>query len=232
MGYFAGMTQLFVILVFGWCAQAGEITTNAFRVHSAPGWLRRTRMEKITNRIQTKLEWTVVRSDVFFYEDPEAYAAAQKLGPRAVAVTKHSNGVSKIHIGPAVTDKNFDEIFAHEVVHVIIEQKYKGAIPKWFEEGLANHLSKSAAVDYKWLVGFDFPEDVRDLAHPFDGASEEIRYRYKASQALAEMLAKKCDLENLLRLSVRRKMEDYIRTYCEIPDLNEAYRAWVKKKSS
>jgi hypothetical protein len=59
-----------------------------------------------------------------------------------------------------------------------------------------------------------------------------VLYRYKASQAFAEMLAGKCDLQNLIRLSVERKMEDYMATYCEIKDLNQAFRDWVKKKAS
>ncbi len=219
---------LLIVCHSGW---SKELVTNAFEVHNAPEWLKRTRVEKITDRIQTKLEWTVRRSSVFYHPTQGSYSKAQNLGPRAIAVTRHQSGKSQIHLGPKVNDENFDEIFAHEVVHVIIEQKYKGAIPKWFEEGLANHLSKAPPVDYKWLVKFDFPKDVRELAHPFDGADENIRYSYKASQALAEMLAKKCDLENLLRLSVERKMEDYIRTYCEIPDLNLAFQKWVKGKA-
>src|SRR5690606_14376126 len=109
--------------------------------------------------------------------------------------------------------------------------KYKSAIPKWLEEGLANHLSRAKKVDYRWLASQPFPEDVRDLAHPFKGDASQVSYRYKASQAFAEMLDKKCDLQNLIRLSVERNMEDYIRRYCEIPDLNLAFREWVKKQA-
>ena len=69
------------------------------------------------------------------------------------------------------------------------------------------------------------------MAHPFSGAAADVRYRYKASQAFAEMLAKKCDLEELIRLSVTRKMEDYMKSYCEIKDLNAAFHDWVKKKA-
>src|SRR5690606_18961288 len=103
---------------------------------------------------------------------------------------------------------------------------------KWLEEGLANHLSKMQPVDYKWLAQQPFPNDVRELAHPFKGDATLVSYRYKASQAFAEMLNKKCDLQNLIRLSVQRKMEDYMRTYCEIKDLNKAFQDWVKKKAA
>ncbi len=58
-----------------------------------------------------------------------------------------------------------------------------------------------------------------------------IGYRYTASQALAEMLDKKCDLENLIRISFKRDMETYIRNTCAIQDLNSTYQEWVKKKA-
>jgi hypothetical protein len=142
-----------------------------------------------------------------------------------------ANGTASVHLGPDVNDKNFDDVFGHEMVHVIVFQKYKDSIPKWLEEGLANHLAKRGNVDYKWLAKQPFPDDVREMAHPFKGSAALISYRYMASQAFAEMLQKKCELENLIRLSVQRKMEDYMRTYCEIKDLNVAFRDWVKKKA-
>ncbi len=58
-----------------------------------------------------------------------------------------------------------------------------------------------------------------------------VHFRYKASQALAEMLDKKCGLEKLIHMSLERNMEDYFKTYCEIDDLNQAFRAWIEKKS-
>lgn len=211
---------------------AKEITTNEVVIQDAPNWLTQTRVEKVTDRIQQKLEWTTRKVKVRFYDSPESYAKAQSLGPKAVAVTINANGTSTVHFGPKVTDELFDEIFAHELVHVIIFQKYKDAIPKWLEEGLANHLAKRGRVDYRWLAKQPYPSDVKQLAHPFSGSSDGISYRYKASQAVAEMLNKKCDLENLIRLSVQRKMENYIETYCEIKDLNMAFKDWVKKQST
>ena len=73
-----------------------------------------------------------------------------------------------------------------------------------------------------------FPADVRRLVHPVSGSVENIHYNYMASQALAEMIAKKCDLANLLRLSVGTSMEGYLDTYCEIHDLNADFHKWVK----
>jgi len=116
-------------------------------------------------------------------------------------------------------------------VHIIIYQKYKEAIPKWLEEGLANYLAKQGQVNYQWLAAHPFPKDVRGLTHPYDGDVDSIHYHYMASQALVEMIAKKCDLTNLLRLSVGRNLDAYLDTYCEIKDLNAAYQKWVKAKS-
>ncbi len=221
----------FLLIGFSNFAQAKEIRTNEVTMPNAPEWLQQTRVEKVTDRIQNKLEWSTRRVVVHWYSTPEDFDRAHGMGPLAAAVTKQSGGVTTVHMGPTVTTKNFDEIFGHELVHVIINQKYKDAIPKWLEEGLANHLAMRGKVDYKWLASQPYPEDVRELAHPFKGSFALISYRYKASQALAEMLAKKCDLENLIRLSVQRKMEDYIVTYCEIKDLNVAFKDWVKKKA-
>lgn len=210
---------------------AKEIETNAVTIANAPEWLMRTRVEKIIDRMQTKLEWTIRKSKVFFYSSPEEYDQAHHLGQWALAVTVSRDGTSVVHMGPNINTKNFDEVFGHELVHVIIKQKYSGAIPGWLEEGLANHLAKADKVDYKWLAKQPQVQDVTELAHPFGSRSAAgVLYRYKASQALAEMLSRKCDLENLIRLSVERKMEDYIKTYCEINDLNKAFADWVAKR--
>ena len=222
----------FLLVLAGPWAQAKQIQTNAVTMAEAPEWLKTPRVEKVTDRIQQKLEWTIRRIDVRWYTKSEDYERAHRLGPLATAVTVHSNGISVVHMGPRVDTENFDEVFGHELVHVIINQKYKDSIPKWLEEGLANHIASRGKVDYKWLAKQPFPNDVKELAHPFSGTISGISYRYKASQAFAEMLAKRCDLYNLIRLSVQRKMEDYMVTYCEIKDLNAAFRDWVKKKST
>lgn len=224
---------LFAIL-FTFCQSlfAKDIVTNEVVVHDAPDWLKQPRVEKVIDHVQMHLEWTIRKINVNWYPTQEAYDKVQNLGPLSLAVTKYDGGTASVHIGPKVNEKNFDETFGHELVHVIVFQKYKGAIPKWLEEGLANHFSRTEKVDYKSLAKHPFPDDVHNLAHPFSGSAEDIVYRYQASQAFAEMLAKKCDLEELIRLSVTRKMEDYMRTYCEIKDLNAAFHEWVKKKAA
>lgn len=222
---------MILALLFSLAAHGKPIVTNEFEIPSAPDWLKQPRVERVTDHVQHKLEWTTRKTNVTFYSTPEAYQKAQNLGPESLAVTKYDGGKASIHLGPLVGDKNFDEVFGHELVHVIVFQKYKDSIPKWLEEGLANYFSSPWKIDYKWLAQQPFPTDVRELAHPMHGSAMEIDYRYKASQAFAEMLAKKCDLEELIRLSVTRKMEDYMRTYCEITDLNAAFKKWVLSKA-
>jgi len=222
--------MIFILLSLAMTAFAHDIQTNAVNMPNAPEWLKRTRVEKVTDRIQTQLEWTIRKIEVRWYKDEASFQKSHRLGPGARAVTNKSTGV--IHMGPSVTTAEFDSVFGHELVHVILGQKYKDAVPGWVEEGLANHLAKHGRVDYRWLAGQPFPEDVRKLAHPFTGTVSSPRYHYQASQALAEMIAKKCDMANLLRLSVGMKMDNYLNTYCEIKDLNADFRKWVKSKGS
>lgn len=227
------MRAFFFVFVIGVSpfANAKSLKTNEINMPNAPDWLTQTRVEKVTGKIQNKLEWATRRVTVNIYRDDAGFEKAQSLGPLALALTKTENGVTTVHLGPRVTNANFDEVFGHELVHVIIVQKYKDAIPKWLEEGLANHLAARGKVDYHWLARQPFPAEITELAHPFKGSAASISYRYKASQALAEMLQKKCELENLIRLSVRREMEKYIKTYCGIQDLNAAFKEWVNTQA-
>jgi hypothetical protein len=224
------MTSLFAMSSLS--ALGKEITTNAVEMTDAPDWLKTPRVEKVTDHIQNILEWSTHKINVHWYTTQAEFEKVHTFGPLVLAITKHDATTATMYIGPQVNEKNFDEVFGHELVHVIVFQKYKDSIPKWLEEGLANHFSRTEKVDYKWLAQQPFPDDVHNLAHPFNGSSSDILYRYRASQAFAEMLAKKCDLEVLIRLSITRKMEDFMKTYCEINDLNAAFRDWVKKKAA
>ena len=203
--------------------------TNAIVMDPAPEWLTMNRVDKITQRIQRDLEWTIRRVNVKWYSDQDSFEASHNLGPAVRAVTFKKN--QRIYLGPKVTKENFDQIFTHELVHVISFQKYKRSIPKWLEEGLANHLAKKKPVNYTWLASQPFPEDVRSMTHPLRGTRQQAIYKYISSQALAEMLDKKCKLERLLQLSVERNMDDYIKTYCEISDLTDTYTKWVKAQA-
>ncbi len=224
------MTLLFLLFSYMHFSYGNVMRTNAVIIEGAPDWLKSPRVERVTGRIQHKLEWSTRRVKVQWFTTKSSFENAHNLGPSAAAVTKYTNGEATILIGPSVTTDNFDKLFGHELVHVIVYQKYKSAIPKWFEEGLANHLSKTEPVNYKWLAAQPAIKDFHELAHPQSGSVSGIVYRYKASQAFAEMLDKKCKLDNLIRLSVERKMEDYIKTYCKIDDLNKAFKDWITSK--
>lgn len=226
---FPMLKVLLVLLVAGPTAFAHDIQTNAVNMPDAPAWLMRTRVERVTDRMQTQLEWTVRKIEVRWYKDEASFQRAQSLGPGVLAVTNKSTGI--VHLGPKISSENFDSVFGHELAHVIIGQKYKTAIPPWVEEGLANHIAKHGKVDYAWLAKQPFPDDVRKLSHPFTGIVSSARYHYQASQALAEMISKKCDMANLLRLSVGMNMDSYLDTYCEIKDLNADFKIWIKKKA-
>jgi hypothetical protein len=221
-------TILFFALFLSAGLHAKEIDSNSVRMPNAPDWLTRNRVEAVTDRIQTALEWTIRKIEVSWYSDQGAFQKEHSLGPLAMAVSRKRD--STIHLGPNVTKANFDTVFGHELVHIILYQKYADAVPKWLEEGLANHLAKHGKVDYAWLGARPFPADVRQLLHPYKSSAEATRYHYMASQALIEMIAKKCDLTNLLRLSVGEKLESYLQTYCEITDINSAFKQWVKKR--
>ena len=134
-------------------AFAAELEINAVRMIDQPAWVTRPRVERTIDRIQTELEWSIRRTPVRWFTGQAKFERAHGLGPLAMAVTLNAD--ASILLGPKVTPENFDRTFAHELVHVILRQKYKDAVPKWLEEGLANHLAKGSAkmpsVDYAWL---------------------------------------------------------------------------------
>jgi hypothetical protein len=220
---------LFLAFVLSFNLSAKEIDTNSVIMKNAPDWMSRNRAEKIIDRMQMHLEWTIRKANVIWYTSVDEFIKAHSLGPNVVAVSRQRDNT--IHLGPKVDNVNFDQIFGHELVHIIFFQKYKEAIPQWLEEGLANYYSKRGKVDYGWLAKKPFPPDVRQLTHPHRGTVDDMHYHYQASHALAEMIAKKCDLPNLLRLSVGMKMDDYLKTYCEINDLNGEFKKWILARS-
>ena len=121
----------------------------------APDWLKRTRVDKITDRIQRYMEWSIRRIQVHWHSEQKSFEKVHTLGPNVTAVSL--SRTQEIHLGPKVKNENFDQIFAHELVHIISFQKYKGAIPKWLEEGLANHFAKKEKVNYTLLASKPLP---------------------------------------------------------------------------
>lgn len=216
---------------------AQEILTNETRFSNAPSWLTPRAVEKAVAKVQRIMEWDIRRVNVRFHSDAQAFQALHGFGPTVRAVTYVDK--NQIELGPPVNSSNFEFIFGHELVHVILWQKYKAAIPKWLDEGLANYVPGKDLniVDYSWLANQAFP-DVRDLVHPFQATPSRksppvsSRYHYQASTALIELIASKCSLRDLLQLSVGEKLESYLSTYCRIPDINESFKSWVKTKGT
>lgn len=214
------------------------IQTNEATFTNVPSWLKRSRAQRIIDRTQSRLEWTIRKINVRFFSNLEDYSKAHPLGPHAVAVTINRRSGSEVILGPKVTSEHFDSTFAHELVHVIIFQKYGPAIPKWLEEGLANHIARAGKVDYRWLAEQPKLTTLSELSHPMaqDGEgtraldAKSIRYRYVASQAFAELLNRKCSLENLVRLSVGRSVENYLATLCEVKDPVSELNRWISSK--
>lgn len=218
-------------------ASAAEITTNEISMHGAPAWLTQTRVENVVSKIQTKLEWDIRKINVFWYPDEYTFLQASGLGSSAVVAFSRKQDQT-VHLGPRVTTANFDSVFGHELVHIILYQKYKNAIPSWLDEGLANFVSKHGTIDYKWLAKQP-PGDVHLLAHPFApggpwtaDAPNRVRFCYEASTALMEMITSRCTLEDILQLSLGSKLENYLSTLCGISDLNGDFRAWVQRKAA
>lgn len=206
----------------------GPIELNQVVVQNPPKWLRASRVQKIVDKIQGYLEWDIRKVQVRFFADQKAFEAAHGLGPTVRAAAKRAD--QSVYLGPKVDDGNFDGVFGHELVHVVVFQKYKDAIPKWLDEGLANHVSRKEPVDFAYLASRP-GRDIAKMDHPFEGG-EDPKYVYQASTAVMQMIAERCSLKDLLQLSVGRKLEDYLKTYCEISQLSSDFHAWVKKKAS
>ncbi len=223
-------TILFLVaLALSASLKAGEIKTNSVRMAAPPDWVTPGRVNSVVDHIQPMMEWNIRRIEVSWYNDQADFEKVHGLGPLVLAMSRKSD--NSVHLGPRIKKENFDAVFGHELVHIISYQKYKDAIPKWLEEGLANHLSHMSKVDYAWLAKHPAPNDVRDLTHPFNGSDDHVRYHYMASQALMEMISGKCELTNLLRMSVRRKLEDKLDTLCGIKDITKEFNLWVAKKN-
>ncbi len=227
------MKILFVIflLVSVRTIHAKEFKTNSLHIAGAPQWVSAKVVGRVTEKIELKLEWKTRRVSVIWHQDHDTYNKAHSLGPLAAAVTIKAKGKSVIHIGPEVNKGDYAQILGHELVHVIFFQKYKGAIPPWLEEGFANFLSRKTKVDLNWLQKQKLPDNVKEMGHPYQGGKVDIHLHYKVSQALVEMLDDRCDLSRLLRLSVQRKIETFIRQTCGISDINAEFKKWIKKKA-
>jgi hypothetical protein len=214
-----------------WAKEMGtpKMDTNETFFSNPPTWLKASRVEKVVRKIQSAMEWDIRKVTVKWYTSQEEFQKFHGYDATVLAVSQKPENT--IHLGPRVTESNFDPIFGHELVHIILFQKYKDSVPKWLEEGLANHLSRHGNVDYAWLAKQP-PQDIQSLVHPFMGSNTSSRYHYQASTAAIEMIASKCSLKDLLQLSVGTQLENYLSTFCNLDDVNASFQKWLKKKSS
>ncbi len=173
------MNKYIASLLFLFSSQgfSAELLTNCARFIDAPKWLTMNRVNKVAEPVENLMEWSTRRVEVTWFQDQAAFQNAHGLGPAALAVSMR--GQNKIYLGPRVTEQNFNQIFGHELVHVISAQKYKQAIPSWLEEGVANYISKNGKVNYQKLAGFELG-DVSELGHPMRGYASMIQTRYQA----------------------------------------------------
>lgn len=213
--------------------QSAEALADVVRAVSAPTWATASRIQKVVGQMENKLEWDLRRITLTFYSGDSGTALFQKkfTHPEILGVTVLAD--QSVHLSPRVTATNFDTVFAHELVHVILKQKYKDAIPKWLEEGLANHLAnhgKLGPTEYGELAARPTLPPVRSLAHPFKSPLPIVQH-YRYSRAALLYIASKCPLDELLQLSVGKKLENYLSTFCQIKDLDLEVQAFVKKKA-
>jgi hypothetical protein len=203
-----------------------SISTGSLELQSPPSWVSPNRVERVTERVQNTLEWQTRRVKVLFYADEARFRKAHGLSGDILGFTREREQI--IHLGPAVQSSNFDEVLGHELAHIILFQKYKGAIPPWMVEGLANKAAGRKPVDYAWLARQKLPP-VRTLRHPFRDASS--RLHYQLSTAAVEMLQRKCDFPDLLQMSLKGGVEPRIASLCGITDLDRAVREWVSARA-
>ena len=229
------LLMLATFLFFQATAQAQTIETNELVIHNAPSWLTSSRVQSVVDGVQTTMEWDIRKIQVTWYTDPAEFEKLHGTGASVLAFARRTDNT--LHVGPRVDSSNFDGVFGHELVHIIVFQKYRNAIPGWLDEGLANYAAKRVSIDYNWLAREPY-RDVSTLTHPFQGANTSgvtiptsARYSYMASTSLMEMIAHHCDIHDLLQLSVGKKLETYLGTFCDISDVNTEFQKWIKSKA-
>ncbi len=209
---------------------AKTIDTNAVQIENAPEWVTESSVEQAVSRIQDKLEWDIRKVKAYWVESLAEFDRKHGFGTSVTAFSLKKENI--IYLSPRITREKFEGTLGHELVHVILYQKYKNAIPLWIEEGLANFLAKNARADYSQLKGKKLPQ-YRSMGHPFkklnQGFSSDTYYT--VSLALTKMLAAKCDLLDLLQLSVGKNLETRIAKTCEISDIQKDFEKWVQSKA-
>jgi len=208
-------------------AAANDIATNEVNFIAPPAWITREMVVNTTKSIEEQLSGSSTRKiKVYYMSDSEKFNAEHKLSFPVGAFFRPKD--QTVYLGPTVNKDNFERFFGHELVHVIFSQKFKAAIPLWLEEGLANYYSGRKDVNWKWLA--KQPSiDVTSLRHPGNN-SLGADFHYQTSTAVIIFISERCSLKELLMLSVGKKLENYLATFCKIKNLNGEYATWLAKK--
>lgn len=220
---------------FSFSLLAADFQINCCKVQNPPAWLTSHELNETASDVASKMHWIIRRITVVFYDSSASFAAKGKLGFAANAF--FSASTQTMHVSPQKDFATFEKTFRHELVHVIFSQKFtkesKGkvnkAIPQWLEEGLANYIGSQRQVDYKWLKTQPLPK-ATELRHPSKDESGS-RMHYQLSTATAEMIAAKCNLNDLLMLATGDNLESRLSTFCKIPNVNTAVVDWINSKS-
>lgn len=206
------------------------ITLNELVFKNAPAELSASTVQKVVDRISGILEWSIRKIEIDWIRNESQFIRLHRFGPNIFAFTRKKEG--QIYLGPRTTMKNFEGVLGHELVHVIIHQKYAGKVPAWLEEGMANQIAGNTDLSYRWLALQD-PLTLDQMSHPFGSQNlTEVKRRYMSSLAFTQMLQSRCgDFRELLNLSLKSKMEDFFQTYCQIGDPMAALHEWIQKKA-
>lgn len=204
------------------------IQVNQVTFFDAPKWLTNEEVQSCVQKVENTLEWDLRKISVFYYSDSSEFNKKNNFKFPIDALFKKSD--QSIHISPKVNKTQFKRVFSHELVHAIFFQKYRNAIPVWLEEGLANTLSDYPSPDYRWLNLQSWPP-VSTLGHVNDRLANARTY-YSVSTGLIEMIKAKCNLHDLLKLTVGSKLTHYLKTFCGIEDTDKDFRKWVAEKAN
>jgi hypothetical protein len=94
-----------------------------------------------------------IKSHIYIFEDPEQWQQFQafgKLEPWTGGI--HSQGSLFIQRNPKY--KFSGNLLGHEIVHLVVHRFYSEGVPCWFNEGLAQYISKNAYASYQRARGY------------------------------------------------------------------------------
>lgn len=93
------------------------------------------------------------KSHIYVFEKSDDWQAFQKLGHlEKWTGGLHSQGDLFVHRDPAFRFAN--GLLGHEIAHLVMHRFYPDGIPRWFDEGLAEYVSKKAHASYKRARGY------------------------------------------------------------------------------